>query len=90
MRTSDVGRNSRRTLETVDRYFAGNGLWTSLFSPVNLFIDLLCLPHRNNGIFKLTDLPKGHQKEINEVIDAAYSQDVIGQLDQRLGDNSAE
>ena len=83
----DVSRNSRRTLETVDRYFAGNGLWTWLFSPINLLIDLLSLPYRNKGIFQLSDLPAGHQKEIQDVIAAAYKRNVIGQLDERLGDH---
>lgn len=83
----DVSRNTRRTLETVDRYFAGNGLWTWFFSPVNLLIDLLSLPYRNKGIFRLADLPAGHQQEIREVIAAAYDRNVIGMLDERLGDH---
>src|SRR5438105_2389207 len=83
----DVRRNTRRTLETVDRYFAGNGLWTWLFSPINLLIDLLCLPYRNRGIFRLADLPLRHQLEIREVIAAAHYRNVIALLDERLGDN---
>src|SRR5581483_4225132 len=53
----DVRRNCRRTLGTLDRYFAGNGLLTWVLSPVNLLIDLLCLPHRNRGVYDLADLP---------------------------------
>lgn len=76
----DVARNRRRTLATIDRYFAGNGVFTWLLSPFYLFIDLLCLPYRNHGIYKLADLPEGHQKEINALIEAAYRRDVVGQL----------
>jgi hypothetical protein len=40
----DVMRNSRRTLGTIDRYFFGNGFFTWILAPFNLFVDLLCLP----------------------------------------------
>jgi aspartyl/asparaginyl beta-hydroxylase (cupin superfamily) len=83
----DVSRNTRRTLETVDRYFAGNGLWTWLLSPVNLLMDILSLPYWNKGIFRLTDLPAGHQQEIRDVIASAYERDVIGRIDERLGNH---
>src|SRR5687768_7149669 len=54
----DFVRNRRRTLETFDRYFAGNGFFTWLLAPFNLLMDLLSLPHRNKGVYQLSDLPK--------------------------------
>lgn len=83
----DVSRNTRRTLETIDRYFAGNGLWTWILSPLNLLVDLLSLPYWNRGIYKLSDLPAGHQQEIQKVIAIAYSRGVIRQVDEKLGEH---
>lgn len=80
----DVMRNKRRTLSTIDRYFAGNGLITLLLSPFNLFMDLLSLPYWNKGIYKLDDLPRPYQDEINSVIGAALRQDLVGQLAARM------
>jgi hypothetical protein len=37
----DVRRNTPRTWRTVDRYFAGNGVFTWLLSPFNLLMDVL-------------------------------------------------
>src|SRR5258708_15964773 len=44
----DVLRNRRRTLSTLNRYFAGNGLCTWLLAPFNLLMDALSLPFRHN------------------------------------------
>jgi hypothetical protein len=81
---ADVLRNKRRTFSTLDRYFAGNGFFTWLLSPFNLFMDLLTLPFRNRGIYKITDLPKPYQDEINAVIDAAYKRNIVGALEGKL------
>lgn len=80
----DFVRNKRRTLSTFDRYFAGNGVFTWLLAPFNLLMDLLCLPYWNRGIYELSDLPKGHQAEIREMIDIAYRNDLIGKLEAKL------
>jgi beta-hydroxylase len=82
----DVMRNRRRTLATLDRYFAGNGVFTWLLSPFNLFVDALCLPYRNKGIYKLEDLPAGHQEEIRALIEAAHGRNLVGELEAKLGD----
>ena len=82
----DVLRNQRRTISTIDRYFAGNGICTWMLSPFNLLMDLLCLPFRNKGIYKLTDLPPGYRDEINALIDAAHESDLVAKLDAKLGD----
>jgi aspartyl/asparaginyl beta-hydroxylase (cupin superfamily) len=80
----DVLRNRRRTFSTLDRYFAGNGLFTLLLSPFNLFMDLLSLPYWNKGIYQIGDLPKPYQDEINTVIEAALKQDLVGKLEAKM------
>jgi beta-hydroxylase len=82
--TLDVMRNRRRTYSTIDRYFAGNGIFTLLLSPFNLLMDLLSLPYRNKGIYELEDLPKAHQDEINTIIEAALKQDLVGKLEAKM------
>jgi beta-hydroxylase len=79
----DVLRNRRRTLATIDRYFAGNGLFTWLLSPFNLLMDLLSLPFRNKGVYKLADLPAAYQEEITAIIDAAHSRDIVGMMEAK-------
>jgi aspartyl/asparaginyl beta-hydroxylase (cupin superfamily) len=80
----DVLRNQKRNLATLDRYFAGNGIFTWLLSPFNLLMDVLALPFRNKGIYKITDLPKGHQAEIHAVIDAALKRNIVGELEKKM------
>ncbi len=82
----DVMRNSRRNLTTLDRYFAGNGVFTWLLSPFNLLMDLLALPYWNKGVYKLEDLPAGHRAEIQTLIDAAHARDLIGALEAKMGE----
>lgn len=76
----DVMRNRRRTASTIDRYFAGNGLVTWMLSPFNLLMDVLAFPFRNKGVYQLSDLPQGHQDEINTLIEAAHRRDLVGLL----------
>jgi beta-hydroxylase len=78
--TLDVMRNRRRTASTIDLYFAGIGLLTWLLSPFNLLMDVLAFPFRNKGIYQLSDLPQGHQDEINALIEAAHRRDLVGLL----------
>jgi len=80
----DVLRNQKRNVSTLDRYFAGNGVFTWLLSPFNLVMDVLTLPFRNKGIYKITDLPKGHQDEIHAVIDAAHQRNIVGELEKKM------
>ena len=82
----DVLRNQRRTISTIDRYFAGNGLCTWMLSPFNLLMDLLCLPFQNKGIYKLADLPPDYRDEINSLIAVAHNSDLVAKLDAKLGD----
>ena len=82
----DALRNRPVRVSTLDRYFFGNGVFTWLLSPFNLLLDVFCLPYRNRGIYKLTDLPAGHQDEIRTLIEAAHRRDLVGQLASKLGD----
>jgi beta-hydroxylase len=82
----DFLRNTRRTWNSFDRYFAGNGVITWLLSPFNLLMDLLTLPFRNKGIYRLSDLPRAYQEEIQTIIAAAHQSDLIGKLETKLGE----
>ena len=82
----DFSRNSRRTLTTLDCYFAGNGVFTWMLSPFNLLMDLLALPYWNRSVYQLSDLPAGHQAEIQALIDAAHKRDIIGLLESKMGE----
>lgn len=59
---ADLLRHRRLSVRLVEQYFTGNGILTWLLSPLNLLADLLS--HRNRGVFRLADLPPGHQAEI--------------------------
>ncbi|HTR12565.1 MAG TPA: aspartyl/asparaginyl beta-hydroxylase domain-containing protein [Roseiarcus sp.] len=78
----DVLRNDERTLDTLQRYFLGNGWFVWLLSPINILLDLLSLPYINKGVYRLEDLPPGHQAEIARLIKSARRQDLIGKLQQ--------
>ena len=80
----DVSRNSQRTIRTLDRYFAGNGVFTWLLSPFNLLLDLFCLPYWNKGIYRLQDLPTSYQSEIQTLIDAAADRNLVGLLESKM------
>jgi len=80
----DVLRNKGRTFSTLDRYFGGNGSFTWLLSPFNLLMDVLSLPYRNKGIYKITDLPPAHQDEIRSIIEAARTSDLVGKLEAKM------
>src|SRR5262245_39510231 len=80
----DFLRNKRRTLGSLDRYFAGNGFFTWLLSPFNLLMDVISLPYRNHGIYRLSDLPRPYQDEINPMIEAARRSDLVSKLDAKM------
>jgi beta-hydroxylase len=80
----DFLRNKRRTLGSLDRYFAGNGFFTWLLSPFNLLMDAISLPYWNRGIYQLSDLPRPYQDEINAMIEAARRSDLVSKLDAKM------
>lgn len=83
----DVSRNRPLTAETLRHYFIGNGVGTWLLSPLNCLLDLLSLPYVNKGIYRLADLPRDHQDEVNRLIQAANGADLVRQLEERSKDN---
>jgi beta-hydroxylase len=82
----DFLRNTQRTLSSLDRYFAGNGVFTWLLAPFNLLIDLIALPYWNRGVYQLADLPEPYQEEIKAIIEASQRRDLVGMLEAKLGD----
>ena len=83
---ADVLRNRPIEPSTLYRYFTGNGILTWLLSPFNLLIDLLTWPHRNRGVYALTDLPDAYQAEIRSLIAAASESNLVEELGRKLGD----
>ena len=83
----DVSRNRPMSVETLRRYFLGNGLGTWLLSPLNCMLDLLSLPHVNKGVYRLDDLPLPHQSEIKRLIEAAGDANLVRQLEERSKEN---
>jgi hypothetical protein len=79
--TYDVSRNRGLNLSTVRRYFLGNGFLLWMLSPINVLLDLLSLPYINKGIYRLQDMPSGHQDEIKRLIEAANAADLVGQVE---------
>jgi hypothetical protein len=82
----DVSRN-RVNVTTLRRYFLGNGFATWALSPINVFLDLISLPHINRGVYRLGDLPTAQQEEVTRLIQAAKDVDLVRQLDERAKEN---
>lgn len=82
----DVYRNKPTDLDTVLRYFTGNGILTWLLSPLNLFIDLISF--KNKGVYKLEDLPQAYQQEIAALLhDIDANRELIKkEMSSRLSD----
>jgi len=83
----DVSRNTDLSLSTLRRYFIGNGFPTWLLSPVNILLDLLSLPYVNKGVYKLEDLPPGHQEEVKRLIRVSNEQNLVAKLEERSKEN---
>ncbi len=79
----DVGRNTGLNLSMLRRYFLGNGVLLWMLSPINVLLDLLSLPYINKGIYRLEDMPPGHQDEIKRLIKAANDADLVRQVEER-------
>ncbi|MGB0806618.1 MAG: aspartyl/asparaginyl beta-hydroxylase domain-containing protein, partial [Salibacteraceae bacterium] len=68
--TYDVLRHHTKDKALIFRqYFFESGTLTWLFSPLNTLIDILSLPFINKQIYKLEDLPKKHQADIQTILD---------------------
>src|SRR5262245_21790495 len=81
----DFLRNTGRSLNSFDRYFFGNGVFTWLLAPFNLLMDVLTFPFRNRGIYALEDLPQGYRDELTAIFEAAHRSDLVGKLREKLG-----
>src|SRR5258708_39474513 len=75
----DVSRN-RVNVTTLRRYFLGNGFATWALSPINVFLDLISLPHINRGVYRLGDLAPPQQEEGTRLIQGAKDDDPVHQL----------
>jgi beta-hydroxylase len=62
----DVGRQRNVTVELVEKYFLGNGIFTWLLSPLNLLTDLVS--SRNRLVWRLEDFPAAHRAEIETCV----------------------
>lgn len=82
----DVLRTRPWNRTTFLRYFMGRGFGTWLLAPFNLLMDVLTLPYRNKGVYKLEDLPPAYQAEIRTVIAAAEASKLHEQLESRMAD----
>ena len=77
----DVLRNDRKDAQLFSLYFAGNGMFTWLLSPFNLFVDLLS--YRNPGVWKLDQFPPDYRRELDEVLGIfkARQSEIIADID---------
>lgn len=62
------------------QYFFVNGALTWLFSPINMLIDIICLPYINKQVYKLEDLPRRHQAEIRDLLENCPNEQVAETL----------
>lgn len=81
----DVSRNRPMSLRLLEQYFFGNGVLTWLIAPFNLLIDLISLPFRNRGIYRLEDLPADYKTEVEYIISTLQKNP---ELLERLGEKA--
>ncbi len=79
----DVLRNKTVDRNLLIRYFLGNGVLTWVLSPLNTLLDILCLPFRNKGVYKMEDLPPAYQQELQRIFDAAFAHNLVAKLDEK-------
>jgi len=79
----DVSRNSAIDGRMLYRYFFGNGVPTWALSPFNILMDILTLPFINKKIYQLDDLPDDCQQEIQQVLAAVGSENIIDEIASR-------
>jgi beta-hydroxylase len=77
----DVMRNENKNASLFAGYFAGNGIFTWLLSPLNLLVDLIS--RRNPGVWRLEDFPADYRGEIEAVLDTfkRRQQEIIADID---------
>ena len=72
--------NDKRFL--LKQYFLGNGTLAWLLSPLNVLIDIICLPFINKQIYKLADLPRQQQLDIQDIIDHCPKEQLIAHVNE--------
>jgi len=80
----DVSRNHPLTLSTIRRYFMGNGVLLWALSPINVLLDLFSLPYVNKGVYRLEDLPRHHQDEIERFVKATNEADLVQKSEEQV------
>lgn len=83
----DVTRNLELDVSVFRQYFLKNGVGTWLASPFNLVLDVLALPFRNKGVYRLEDLPETYRSEISallETVDRLKLPDLLDRHTQGL------
>lgn len=79
----DVFRqNHPDKLRLAGQYFLVNGVFTWIFSPINVIVDIISLPFINKQIYKLEELPTLHQKEIRRVMDDCPKSQLIESVEK--------
>jgi Aspartyl/Asparaginyl beta-hydroxylase len=79
----DLSRNKGVNLATVRRYFTGNGVLVWLLSPINIVLDLFCLPYVNKGIYRLEDFPADYQNEVRRFLKVTDEADLVNKVEER-------
>jgi hypothetical protein len=79
----DLSRNKGVNLSTVRRYFTGNGVLVWLLSPINILLDLFCLPYVNKGIYRLEDFPADYQNEVRRFLKVTDEADLVNKVEER-------
>ena len=66
----DVMRQKNKNKQFIfKQYFLVNGALTWILSPLNMLIDIICLPFINKQVYKLEQLPRKHQEEIKDILE---------------------
>lgn len=81
----DVSRNRGLDASVFRQYFLKNGIGTWLASPLNILLDIFALPYWNKGVYKLEDLPKEYQEEINGLLVTADEGGLVERLEKHMG-----
>ena len=81
----DFIRHRRPDLEFASKYFAGNGFITWMFSPLNLFFDLISRRHHYR--LEIDDLPEAEREEVKQMLKVfdERRQEIVADLTNRMG-----
>lgn len=84
----DVMRHKNTNKKFVfSQYFFENGTLTWMLSPLNMLVDILSLPFINKQVYQLDELPKTHQKEIQQLLDETPKEQLVSYMN-KLGERN--